>query len=75
MNIIIKRLLADTPSFFKKIIALMVSVGAIGAALLVPDVAAQLPPIFGKLAGYMVTAGVVGGVLAKLTVKDPEALK
>lgn len=75
MNEIIKRFLADTPTFFKRLIAIGVSLGAVGAALLVPDVADQLPPLFGKIAGYLVTAGVVSGIMAKLTVKDPDVLK
>lgn len=75
MKEIIARFLADTPSFFKRLIGVGVSLGVIGGALLVPDVADQLPPFAGKIAGYLVTVGVVAGVIAKLTVKDPEVLK
>lgn len=75
MNEIIKRFLADTPTFFKRLIALGVSLGVVGAAFMEPHIASQLPPFFGKIASYMVTAGLVAGIIAKLTVKDPEVLK
>jgi len=75
MKEIISRFLASTPTFFKRIIALGITIGGVGAALLVPDVANQLPPVFGEIAGYMVTAGVVAGVLAKLTVSNPDDIK
>lgn len=67
--------MAETPSFFKKLIAIGLSLGVIGGALMEPHIAEQLPAFVQKLSGYMVTIGLVTASIAKLTVKDPEVLK
>ncbi len=75
MKEIIQRLLADTPTFFKRLIALGLTIGVIGGALMEPHVAAQLPEFLQKISGYMVTVGLVTASIAKLTVKDTDVLK
>ncbi len=75
MREIIARFLAETPSFFKRLIALGLSLGVIGAALLEPHIAERLPEFVTKVAGYLVTVGLVTASIAKLTVKDPDTLK
>lgn len=67
--------MADTPTFFKRLVYIGLTLGAIGAALMEPHVAAAVPDWIDKLAGYFVTAGVVAAAVGKLTVKDPEVLK
>ncbi len=75
MNEIIKRIMADTPTFFKRLIAIGLTIGVIGGALIEPHVASQLPDFLQKISGYMVTVGLVTAAVAKLTVKDTEVLK
>jgi len=75
MKEIIQRFLADTPTFFKRLIALGISIGAIGAALMEPHIATQLPEFLQKASSYMVTVGLVTATIAKLTVKDTDVLK
>lgn len=73
---IYKRLTSESPSFFKKIGAICVTLLAAGTAILaIPSTLVVLPPIVNTLAGYMIAAGTVGGAIAKATVSDPAVLK
>ncbi len=75
MKEIIIRLTNETPSFFKKIIALGLTIGGVGAAILaLPTSIIILPEIVTTIAGYMVASGVIAASLAKLTVADNSVL-
>lgn len=67
---IVDRITSETPPFFKKIRTLMITVGAIGGALLAAPVV--LPPLLITVAGYLVTVGSVGAVLSQMTVQSPQ---
>lgn len=66
---IIDRVKAETPVFWKKIRYVMVSCGAVGAALIALPVEyiSFLPSNTG---GVFVTIGAIGTALASMTVKD-----
>ena len=64
------RLNSETPRFWKKIMVIMVSLGATGAALMAAKTQIPSPEIaswIDLLAGKMVTVGIVGAALSKLT--------
>ncbi len=76
MNEIFKRLTNESPTFFKRIQALGITLGAIGAAILtIPVSVVALPAIINTLAGYFVAAGLVAAAVAKTTVANPDVLK
>lgn len=78
MKEIIKRFSAESPSFFKKIQALGLTLGGVGGVIMsLPELAptVQLPEIIVKLAGYFVVAGLVSAAIAKTTVKDTSVLE
>ncbi len=79
MNIIketVKRMGSESPSFFKKIQAACITLGAIGTAIVtVPASIIILPPIVITIGGYCVVAGLVGAAIAKTPVSDPSVLK
>ena len=62
-----QRVLAPTPSFFKKIRNIGVVIGVIGAALLSAPV--TLPVVVTTVAGYLVLAGSIITSVAQTTVK------
>lgn len=68
-----KRLKDPIPSFFKSLRKILVTVGAIGAAVVVATATlpVSLPAIIGTIAGYMVVAGAVGTGMAQLTSTQP----
>jgi len=73
MKEIVKRLNSPTPKFFKKVIKVGISVGAIGIAILGAPTAIPgfvLPVVIGKVAGYMVAVGTVSAAVAKTAVDD-----
>jgi len=74
MKEIISRFVADTPTFFKRVVAFGLTLGCIGAALMEPHVVAMVPGLQ-PFAGYLVTIGVVTAAVAKLTVKDTNDIK
>lgn len=75
MNEIMKRMSAESPSFFKKIQAIGISLGAAGAAILViPASVIVFPTAIITAAGYFVAVGAVAAAVAKSTVKDPAVL-
>ena len=73
MKELIKRLKLESPSFFKKVLALCVTLGAIGTAFIAGK--DYLPAITQVVAPYLITAGIVGAAVAKTTVKNPEELQ
>lgn len=69
-----RRVGSETPSYFRKLRALMVALGSMGAALtlaistypaLFDDV-----PFYEKLASHLIVAGIIGSVMASLVVAD-----
>lgn len=67
-----KRLFKQTPAFFTKIIYFGVTLGTIGAGLiLIPDVPQNLK----DWADNFILIGTVAAVVAKATVKHPETIK
>ena len=71
---IIRRLMAESPSFFKKLLWLSAFIGAIGGSIML--LAAQYPLAFPsesfwvKNASHMLIIGLIGSIYSKLTVKD-----
>lgn len=69
-----RRLMSESPIFFRKLAVILGSVSATGIALIA--LKAQYPKQMGffpdYLGGYMLTAGAVGLFLTKLTVINPE---
>jgi len=68
-----KRLVAQTPTFFKKIIYFGITLGAIGAGLIAAK--DQLPLYIVDWADNLIIIGVVAGVVAKTAVIDPHSVK
>ena len=69
----IERLKKPTPPFFKRVIAIAMSVSAAGAALLTAPTVVDgfvLPNTLTTLAQWMVVAGIVASAIAKTTVDD-----
>lgn len=66
---ILERVKSETPIFWKKIRALMISCGVIGGAIVVlpVDYTSFLPENTG---GILITIGAIGTALASMTVKD-----
>lgn len=69
-----RRLLSESPIFFRKLAVILASVSAMGIALIA--LKAQYPKEMDffpdHLGGYMITAGAVGLFLTKLTVSNSE---
>lgn len=68
----LSRLGSETPKFFRKIVAIAITIGAIGAGLIsMPDTwLVKLPFDFHVIGGYMIAIGAVAGVIAKSTTTD-----
>jgi hypothetical protein len=76
------RLRSETPTHFNRIIALGLSVGAIGAAILAIPVTASaagvtlvLPAMVTQVAGYMIAAGAIAAGVSKTAVVDPKKIQ
>ena len=65
---IFQRLTAATPSFFKKLRTISLSLAAASAAILAAPVA--LPAIVIKIAGYLAVAGSVATAVSQATVEN-----
>lgn len=61
-----ERLVAPTPRFFRKVRAVSILLGAVGAAVLALPVA--LPVAVTAVAGYLATAGAVATAVSSATV-------
>jgi hypothetical protein len=59
-----ERLKAPTPNFWKRVQAIGITIGGLGAILVAPPVGLTV------VGGYLITAGSVIGVLSQLTVED-----
>ena len=68
---IVRRWRSESPLFFQKITKIMVSIGAIGGAILVTaaTLPISIPAVIITGATYCVVAGTVGGTISKLTKK------
>ncbi len=76
MSEIIKRLTSESPTFFKRIQAIGITLGSVGTALLlIPASVVVLPAVVITVAGYFVVAGVVATTVAKTAVADPSVLE
>jgi hypothetical protein len=64
---LVQRVLAPTPSFFKKIRAIGLVMGVVGAALLASPVA--LPTVVATVDGYLVLGGSIITSVAQTAVK------
>jgi hypothetical protein len=64
----IKRIKSPTPKYFKKVRAVGITAGTIGAALLAAPIA--LPATIITIAGYLVCFGTVSAALAQTTKQD-----
>ena len=68
MKTILDRLKSATPTFFKYIIAIGLSLGSIGAGLIVID---GISPKLKDLGDNFIIAGLVASAVAKFAKKDP----
>jgi hypothetical protein len=64
---LVQRVLAPTPSFFKKIRTIGLVMGVVGAALLASPVA--LPAVIASIGGYLVLGGSIITSVAQTAVK------
>lgn len=71
------RLTTETPIFFKRIIAFGISVGVVGAGLVVlpESVYKSIPFDMHAIGGYMIAIGAVAGVIAKSATTDKSLQK
>ena len=76
MKEIITRLTGESPSFFKKVQAIGITLGSIGGGiLLLPATGVILPAALLTIASHCVAIGAVAALVAKFTVKDSDVLK
>ena len=68
MNEIIKRLKSETPTFFKKLRNIGITLGTIGGVIVAAPVA--LPAVIITIGGYMIVGGSVIASVSQLTKKD-----
>jgi hypothetical protein len=64
MKTLINRWNAPTPNFWKKVQSIGITIGGIGAIIVMP------PFGLAALGSYMITIGSVAGVLSQLTKED-----
>lgn len=75
-NELLTRITNESPSFFKKIQTLGITLGAVGVALLaIPASVIVLPATVTTMAGYFIAAGTVAAAVAKTTVADAAVLE
>jgi len=67
---ILHRLTSPTPTFFKKIRTIGLTLGAIGAALLSAPI--SLPATVITIAGYLATAGIVASAISTVAKEDQQ---
>lgn len=68
-----KRLQADTPAFFKRVIAFSVTLAAVGTALIGTELAITgfvLPTNIHLMAQWFIVGGLVGAAISKTTVSN-----
>jgi hypothetical protein len=59
-----QRFKAPTPNFWKRVQAIGITIGGLGAILIAPPIGLSV------VGGYLITAGSVIGVLSQLTVEN-----
>lgn len=81
MKKIIERYKAESPTFFKKVIAIGITLTAIGGGILAlpatlstAGIIIVLPAVVNTVGCFFGTAGAVAALIGKLTVKDPDVL-
>jgi hypothetical protein len=75
MNEIVKRLSSESPTFFKRITKIGLTIGAIGTAIVtMPTAIIVLPAELTTIGGYMIAIGTVAAAIAKTTVSNPSVL-
>lgn len=62
----LERVKKPTPKYFKKIINIGLTLGAVGTAIAAAPIA--LPAVLITVSGYLATAGIVAAAIAKTTV-------
>lgn len=76
MKEIFIRLTNESPSFFKRLQAIAITVGAVGTAIVtIPASVVVLPAAVTTLGGYLMACGIVAAAIAKTPVTDPSVLK
>jgi hypothetical protein len=67
------RLMAEGPTFFKKLRVIMVACGATGVALIAAQVEypTQMSFLPNQLGGYLIAIGAASAIVASLTVNNP----
>ncbi len=78
MKEIFKRFSSESPKFFKRLQALMISLGGAGVSIMAAPMiypAIIMPEALSTLATHLITIGVIGTAISKLTVADPAVLK
>lgn len=68
MNTVVKRMSKQTPTFFKKVRNVGLTLAAISASIVAVPVA--LPAIVIKVAGYLAVAGAVASTVSQTAVKN-----
>jgi hypothetical protein len=68
METVINRMQKETPTFFKKVRNIGLTLAGISAAILATPVA--LPAILVKIAGYLAVAGTVASTVSQTAVKN-----
>lgn len=74
---LIKRLSAETPSFFRKFIYFGIALGGIGAAIQTDlvGIIKSMPAWLYKISGYMIAIGGTCTLIAKMVFKDKDKVK
>lgn len=68
-----RRLKGESPSFFRKVRALCVTLAAAGGAMqayVAMNPTAVFPPFVATVTGYLLACGLVGAVISSFTVSD-----
>ena len=68
MNTVVKRMNKQTPTFFKKVRNVGLTLAAISASIVAVPIA--LPAIVIKVAGYLAVAGAVASTVSQTAVKN-----
>lgn len=70
------RLVAESPTYFKKITHICLALATAGSTLIalkeVEGTAKYITFVPDKLAGYLILAGTVGAFISKMTVSNPD---
>ena len=70
----LRRLVLETPSYFRKLIYFGVSLSAIGLGIQQLPETMQVPQLIKDIADHLVWIGAVSALIAKSAVKDPNQI-